>query len=172
MAVASKYTLTASLLSSWLIVGGCARSEGSNSTSAPGPSGSALPTAATAADLRFCVEETNRYRASVGVGALSQSSALESYAATGARVDGVAHAGHSHFNSTNGGGVALAENLIPWWPLADYGTVQEVMRQGLAKMWAEGPGGPHYQNMAGRYTQVGCGVYIGNGEITVVQDLR
>jgi len=84
----------------------------------------------------------------------------------------MAHAGHSHFNSTNGGGIALAENIIPWWPLADYGTVQEVMQQGLAQMWAEGPGGVHYQIIAGRYTQVGCGVFINNGEITVVQDFR
>ena len=131
-----------------------------------------MPTAATTADLTFCVQETNRHRATVGLSALSQSAALEAYAATGARVDGSAHAGHSHFNSTEGGGVAMAENAIPWWPLTDYQTVQEVMRQGFAEMWAEGPSGIHYKIITGPYTQLGCGVFINNGEVTVVQDFR
>jgi hypothetical protein len=108
----------------------------------------------------------------VGVGGLQQTTAIEAFAATGAQVDGTAHAPHSHFNSTNGGGVATAENEIPWWPLASFRTVQEVMRQGLAQMWAEGPSGGHYQHIAGPFSQMGCGVFINNGEITVVQNFR
>jgi uncharacterized protein YkwD len=155
------------LVYSAVLVGSC-----TGGATAPNSSSSSSSTAATAADLSFCVQETNRYRASVGLGALSQSAALESYAATGAQVDGRAHVAHSHFTNTSGGGVALAENVIPWWPLADYGTVQEVMRQGLAQMWAEGQSGVHYKNITGRYTQLGCGVFVDNGEITVVQDFR
>ena len=162
-----RHTIVVSLVCSAVLVGGC-----SGGVTAVDSSASSTAQAATAADLTFCVQETNRYRASVGLSALSQSAALESYAATGARVDGKAHMGHSHFTSTKGGGVALAENVIPWWPLAEYGSVQEVMRQGLAQMWAEGPGGTHYQIIAGRYTQVGCGVFVNNGEVTVVQDFR
>jgi len=102
-----------------------------------------------------------------------ESAALANFAETGARVDGTAHSPHSHFVSSRGGGIALAENELPWWPLANYLTVQEVMRQGIAQMWAEGPGGGHYQNLTGRYTQLGCGVFIAdNSEITVVQDFR
>jgi hypothetical protein len=48
-------------------------------------------------------------------------------------------------------------------------------------MWAEGPGGGHYENMIGDYASLGCGVFIAThpglrpgaqdgDEITVVQD--
>jgi len=131
-----------------------------------------LPTSAADADLTFCVSETNRYRATVGGAALIRSAPLEAYAADGARIDGIAHVAHSHVTGTNGGGVAFAENEIPWWPLGQFGTVQAVMRQGIAQMWAEGPGGGHYDNIKGPYTTLGCGVFIQNGEITVVQDFR
>ncbi len=46
------------------------------------------------------------------------------------------------------------------------------MVQGLAGMWAEGPGGGHYENMRGPYTEVGCGVFVNGVDITVVQDFR
>jgi uncharacterized protein YkwD len=131
-----------------------------------------LPTTATAADLAFCVQETNRYRTSVKLSTLSESAALESYAATGAQIDGTAHSAHSHFVSANGGGVAFAENEIPWWPLATYLTVQAVIERGLVQLWAEGPTGGHYRNLTGPYTQLGCGAFISHGEITVVQDFR
>ena len=151
----------------------CARSLPSSVPADAGittPSG--LPTAATTVDLVYCVSETNRYRATVGAPALVRSAALEAYAAEGARIDGTAHDAHSHFKSTNGGGVAFAENELPWWPLGQFRAVQEVMRQGIAQMWAEGPGGAHYENIRGPYAQIGCGVFIQNGEITVVQDFR
>ena len=131
----------------------------------------ALPSATTA-DLAYCVQETNRYRALVHLGGLSQSAALEDYAAMGARIDGTSHSAHSHFLSTNGGGIAFAENEIPWWRFAPYLTVRAVIQQGLVQFWAEGPTGGHRKNLTGPYTQVGCGVFISNGEITVVQDFR
>ena len=101
------HTILAALLSSSLVLASCASGEASTSASTADPTNGASPTAATAADLTICVQETNRYRASIGLNALSQSAALESYAATGARVDGSAHAGHSHFNSDSGGGIAM-----------------------------------------------------------------
>jgi hypothetical protein len=41
-------------------------------------------------------------------------------------------------------------------------------------MWAEGPGGGHYDNMASsRYTRLGCGIYVSPGEaVWVVQDFN
>ena len=129
-------------------------------------------TAATVADLAFCVQEANRYRTLAGKTALAQSAALESYAATGAQVDGTARVAHSHFTSMNGGGVALAENELLATALNLFGTVQEAMRQVIAAFLPEGPSGGHYQNLEGPYTQVGCGVFIANGLITVVQDFR
>jgi hypothetical protein len=153
---------------------GCAGSPGTPSNSGTSPSSPTptLPTTATAADLAFCVQETNRYRAMVGDRSVTESAALEAYAADGARIDATAQTPHLHFSSTNGGGIAFAENEDLLWPLASYGTVQAVMQQGLAGMWAEGPSGGHYQNLVGPYTQIGCGVYLANGAITVAQDFR
>jgi uncharacterized protein YkwD len=132
----------------------------------------APPTASTnlESELTFCVTEINRYRATLGRAALTRSSALEAYAAVGAREDGLAHVGHQHFRSTNGGGIASAENVLPWW--TSYNSVHGVIQQGLALMWAEGPGGGHYENMRGPFTQLGCGVFVNGNEITVVQDFR
>ena len=39
-------------------------------------------------------------------------------------------------------------------------------------MWAEGRGGGHYDNLAGGYTQVGCGVFVQADRVTVVQAFR
>lgn len=148
---------------------------GSGSTTPTSPSTSTIggpdaPSGNLATELTFCVTETNRYRASLGLPGLTRSSALEAYAATGAHDDGLAHAGHQHFRSTNGGGLARAENEMPWWP-SSY-SVHAVIQQGLAMMWAEGPGGGHYENIRGPYAELGCGVFINGPEITVVQDFR
>ena len=97
-------------------------------------------------ELIFCVAETNRYRATLGLAPLTRSSALETYAAIGAREDGLTgqHT-HQHFRRTSGGGIAVAEN--EFW--GSNLTVHKLMVQGLAAMWAEGPGGGHYENMRG-----------------------
>ncbi len=126
-----------------------------------------MPSGNLEADLTFCVTETNRYRATQGLSALTRSTALEAYTAAGARQDGLAHAAHQHFVTTSGGGIALAENELPWWSAT---SVHAVIQQGLAGMWAEGPGGGHYENMRGSYTKLGCGVFVNGNEITVVQD--
>ena len=51
-------------------------------------------------------------------------------------------------------------------------SVHKLLVQGLANMWAEGPGGGHYENMRGPYTELGCGVFVNGVEITIVQDFR
>lgn len=124
------------------------------------------------ADLLFCVNETNRYRAMAGKSPLNRSTRLEEFAAEGARRDGSARVAHAHFNATRNQRIAFAENEVPWWPFARSGNVQSVIRQGIAGFWAEGTGGGHYKNLTGMYTQVGCGVFVNNGEITIVQDFR
>jgi uncharacterized protein YkwD len=150
----------------------------SASCSSPEGSGPTTPVAPTAgnpdastnfeSELNFCVTETNRYRATLGLAALTRSNALEAYAAVGAREDGLAHAFHQHFQSTNGGGIASAENEVR----ASNQSLHTVIGQGLAGMWAEGPGGGHYENMRGRFSQLGCGIFVNGNEITVVQDFR
>jgi hypothetical protein len=108
----------------------------------------------------------------VGAPALTRSTAIESYAAQSAMQDGTAHVAHEHVNQSPPSGT-WGENEITWWPVVMYQSTREVIQSGLARMWDEGSGGGHYRNMvATLFTQMGCGVYIANGEITVTQDFQ
>jgi uncharacterized protein YkwD len=150
------------LVSLWLLLAGC----GGGGMGAPAPSDSTHGD-----EVAACLAQSNQYRASVGLAAFARSTDLEAYATRAAENDGAAHVGHQYFRSTNGGGVAMAENEIPWWSTSR-GSVGQIIQQGLAGMWAEGPGGGHYENIRGPYTQSGCGVSVQNGEVTVVQAFR
>ena len=123
-------------------------------------------------ELAACVEQTNHYRATVGLPALNRSEKLEAYAAKSARVNAGSRVPHQYFERTEGGGIAMAETLIPWWPLSRYGSVREIVRRGLGNMWAEGRGGGHYDIMVGKYREVGCGIYSDGKTVTVVQAYR
>jgi len=137
-----------------------------SSTSDPG-------TPAFSAEAGLCVEQTNRYRASVGRGPLQRSEVLETYAATAARNDGLAHVAHQYARQTNlGNGTSRAENAILWWSLRYYGSVQQVVKLGLADMWQQGDGGAHYRNLVGDYAEAGCGIFVNGDEVTVVQAFR
>ena len=69
---------------------------------------------------QFCVQETNRYRAMNGKPAVTESMQLETFADTGAMVD-FNGSPHQHFQSTQGGGIAFAENECPHWSLGQSG---------------------------------------------------
>lgn len=145
---------------------------------APAPASAAAPgrgaRGATEAEIFFCIGETNRYRASKGKPPFQRSTVLDGYAAEGARADHAARQPHQHFNSVQfpASFSGLAENELPWWHLEPGGSVREVIRAGVATMWAEGPGGGHYDNLVGPFTEVGCGLWIDSDAITVVQDFR
>jgi hypothetical protein len=125
--------------------------------------------AATAA----CIDHVNQLRASVGDPALARSERIVEFSTEAAHVDGEAHQAHKYFLETNGGyGTALAENMIPWWKMAQWGSVDTIVRKGIDQMWAEGPSGYHYVNMRGGYSEMGCGIAVINGEVTVSQDFR
>jgi cysteine-rich secretory family protein len=121
------------------------------------------------ADLMMCVDETNRYRASVGLRPLTRSATLEEFATRAAAVDGIAHVAHDHFAATNGAGISRAETEILWWQGF---SVRGVIQRGLAQMWQVGPGGEHYDIMAGDFSEIGCGIAINGAEVTVTQDFR
>jgi uncharacterized protein YkwD len=129
------------------------------------------PSVATAADLAFCVSETNRYRAMVGRSPLAQSSALEAYAAEGARMDAQTGVAHSHYNSTTRD-IARAENeSVLNFVAGD--SVRAGMARAVLRYWEEGPTGPHYQNLTGPFTTLGCGVAVQTQTTLVfVQDFR
>lgn len=139
-----------------------------------GDAGQGAPdSSADTTDLMFCVEETNRYRAMDGRPPLAHSQAIEDYAMVGAQQDTEQGQAHYHFSSTNGGGIAFAENECPsflGWTVM--GTVRNTIAECIAAFYSEGPGGGHYDNMMGNYGSCGCGVYLtGTGGITIVQDL-
>ena len=138
------------------------------STSSTAPTES--PTFDLQTELAFCRDEINRYRASVGRTALARSQPLETFAADSARVDGLAHVAHQHFGATSGGGgVSAAETEILWW---NGFSVHTVIHDGLAQMWTAGASGEHYAILTGAFAQVGCGISVNAGEVTVTEDFR
>ena len=137
---------------------------------------SELDPAQSELDRVYCVAEINRYRATLQLPPVERSSEMEAFADVGASIDGYHEEPHHHFTTTTfpGAYTALAENEARNWNLHRYDTVQDILRLSLAQMWAEGPGGGHYENMIGNYTQVGCGLYLDvpTQNITAVQDFR
>jgi hypothetical protein len=135
-----------------------------------------LAAAEVAEGLAFCVEETNRYRALVGLGPLSRSAEMEAYAAEGAKIDAYAAEPHFHFRTMpfQGEYRLIGENELRNWSRREHKTVREVIRKGWGLFWAEGPGGGHHDNLVAEFTEVGCGVHfdVPTQTITVVQDLR
>jgi uncharacterized protein YkwD len=119
----------------------------------------------------YCVVETNRYRALDGLAPLERSAELEAFAAAGARLDARTRRPHHHFSTATYPHpyTQMGENEIPWWPEPKDG-VTEVVRAGLAGMYAEGAGGGHHDNLVGPFTHMGCGVHVEGGAVTVVQD--
>lgn len=140
-----------------------------------GPGGSTGPvdagtTTPAASDEAYCVELINEYRAMVGKPAYTLSAELQASATTAAEADSMTGIPHGNF-SFGGGGGAFAENEIPGWPLES--TVREVIRGGLQMMWEEGPGGGHYDNMTGDYTEAGCGIHVtGRNSVWSAQRFR
>jgi hypothetical protein len=126
----------------------------------------------TAADLAFCVADVNRYRAMANRPALTESAALETFASTSALADAASGVAHSHFTSINGGGISAAENELLSSPLSFSPTPKDAISNLDGISWAEGPGGGHYQNLTGGYTQVGCGTFTTAGAITVAIEFR
>ena len=125
------------------------------------------------AELALCVSLTNSYRATVSRGALTRAERLETYAAEAARHDATAREAHKYVRATNfGNGLVRAENELLWWPLSSYGSVRKIVEAGLAQMWAEGADGDHRRNMMGDYVEIGCGIFVNNGEVTLAQAFR
>ena len=126
---------------------------------------------------QFCVSETNRYRAMNSKPALQESAQLEAYADTGAMHD-FTTSPHDHFSTTQGGGIAFAENECPQqgnWQYTEGGDLNMVVGACIAAFYSEGPGTDysthgHYINMMGNYASLGCGIYYSGGKITIVQD--
>jgi uncharacterized protein YkwD len=140
----------------------------SNSLTPTAPSGDSTP---TAADLTACVTQANQARTTGGAPPLSESSALEAFAQAGAQADQASGTPHEHFLSAANSGIAFAENELLRQSKA-LGTFQQVMVIGVQAFVAEGANGPHYQNLFGGYSQLGCGGVVSGNQITIVWDFR
>ena len=114
-----------------------------------------------------CVQLTNMYRARVGAPPVARDPATEGCVDRQAAADARRSAAHANFGQCN----EFAQNTCPNYPGA---TVDEVMTRCFEQMFAEGPGGGHYDNMTSRrYTQVFCGFAdLGGGTFWVNQDFR
>jgi hypothetical protein len=134
---------------------------------------SATDTAVYAAEKQACLDTLNALRAGIGKPKLAWSKSLEAFADQGARYDSQAGA-HAHFQAYARNAVpADAENALPGWPLKDYKSVAAVVRAGTRMMWDEGPGGGHYDNIAGDQKEAGCGIYVtASGAVWVIQDFK
>jgi uncharacterized protein YkwD len=156
-----------------LLLAACGGSAGSSW--APGGESPTNPTPITptpttlAEDLAFCVSETNRLRATKGASALAQSASLEAYGALAAENDHKSGVPHEYFKAHPIGGSAWAENQVNRWGGS---SIRVVMQAAINAFWAEGPGGGHYDNIMGNYTQMGCGVYRVGTATTIVQEFK
>ncbi|GEM_PF-1174536 len=135
---------------------------------------SATDTAAYASEKKLCLDTVNAFRASLNLKPVAWSTSLEAFADQGARYDSERNVAHGHFGAFSIRAVpADAENAIPGWPLKNYKTVAKVVAEGAKMMWAEGPGGGHYENIAGNQTVLGCGIYVNPaGGVWVIHDFK
>ena len=128
---------------------------------------------ATPADLAFCVEVTNRYRASVRAAPLGQSPEAEAYAAASAREDHVRRRAHHRSSGRNRAPGSFAENEALRWTFQQAGgSGRTFIERALAMMWAEGGGGGHYENLRGPWHVLGCALYADKSTITLAQHFR
>ncbi len=114
---------------------------------------------APSALLVRCVADLNSYRSQAGVSALTESSALEAYGALAAASDAQSGTTHGYFTANHGNGVSAAESELPAWPLNQYASTSDLIDQGVAAIFNQGPGAAPYDNLVNAtFTQAGCGV--------------
>jgi hypothetical protein len=112
-----------------------------------------------------CVEGINGYRATLHLPPLARWSAAESCSDGEALSDSKTREAHGAFGHCE----EMAQNECPGWP----GSPTAMIGECLKMMWAEGPGGGHYENMRARYTQVSCGfATAADGTLWSVQNFR
>jgi hypothetical protein len=115
-----------------------------------------------------CVQHINALRASLGLGPLDRWTDAESCADSEAESDSGTGKPHGAFASCQ----EWAQNECPGW--SSMTGSSGIVPGCLDMMWAEGPGGGHYDNMTRPgTTKVACGFHQkSSGEIWAVQDFR
>jgi hypothetical protein len=151
------------------------RNPGSSGSSTMGTAGSTTGTAGSGntndmyGDARIrCVDRTNALRATKGLGPIPRLAKAEPCVDGQAKKDSETGEAHSAFDDCldqvkwKGAG----QNECP-----GYGSVESALGGCLDAMWAEGPGGGHYDNMVGNSTHTACGFYTTpQGKVWMIQD--
>ena len=119
-------------------------------------------------DEQACVDHINLLRATKGLPPLGRWTANEACADAQAQSDSQTGQAHGAFSTCPN----MAQNECPHWSALT--GANGIVPGCLDLMWAEGPGGGHYDNMTRPgYTQVACGFYTtSGGEVWAVQDFR
>ena len=149
--------------------GSSSKAGAAGTTSTAGSAGSGTNPNDPYGDARTrCVDRTNELRATKGLGPIPRLAKAEPCADGQAKADSESGKAHSAFNACldqvkwKGAG----QNECP-----GYGSVEETLKGCLDMMWAEGPGGGHYDNMVGDSTHTACGIYTTPaGKVWLVQD--
>jgi hypothetical protein len=115
---------------------------------------------------QLCVDEINRYRATLGLRPLERDADREACADTQIADD--SRSGHWH------GKYGACGESVQNECMASPGEQAGFLQNCLKDMWNEGPGGGHYENMKNASaTKVWCGFYTTpSGDRWSVQDFR
>ena len=118
-----------------------------------------------AAARQACVDHINQLRATLGRPKYTRWTANETCTDGQANADGASGTAHSAFGQCNESG----QCECPGW-----GSVADIVPGCLDAMWAEGPGGGHYEIMASaQYTMVSCGFAVAaDGSVWGTQDYQ
>jgi len=116
-----------------------------------------------------CVERTNELRASLGLAPIPRLASAEPCVDGQAKSDSESGKAHGAFDACLGEvehWSGAGQNECP-----GYASVESTLGACLDMMWAEGPGGGHYDNMAGKSTHTACGFYTTpQGKVWMIQD--
>ena len=126
-----------------------------------------MPAVANNGDVaQACVDGINAYRRSVGSPPLMRWSVAESCATSESQSDSGSGSAHGAFGRCG----EMAQDECPGWN----GPPGAMIGDCLKMMWAEGPGGGHYENMKNpSYQWVACGFYtLPDGSVWAVQDFK
>ena len=139
---------------------------GSNDAESSDPADDLTTTPSTGSAAEICVATINQYRKTKGLPPYARWKEMESCADGEAKSDAASKRAHGAFGKCQ----EFGQNECPGWA----GPTDTMIPQCLKAMWGEGPGGGHYDAMAGKqYTKVACGfATAADGAIWSVQNFR
>jgi hypothetical protein len=115
---------------------------------------------------QICVDRINSYRARLSRAPVARDPSGEPCADEQSRLDGRSNTAHGTFGRCQ----ERAQNACPNYP----GPLEESLVRCLDQMFAEGPGGGHYENIINaKYTRAFCGFeMMSGGRIWMIQDFK